>query len=413
MSPSRGELTRLIAFGPPVAALIALESRIAAWWPLRFPRGPAEFERNPCRLFDLLTVSSYGLLAPIADPSRAILVTQSRADRLASEPDKNRMTAGFDLTIEEDGARRTVRVLTKFQSGRGMPLYMQAIRAVAEYHFAREIEFYRRLAPVVPVAVPRPLFADALTLINRVCLVLERLDGDTMADWQGCPLPAMQKLLGSAARLNGAFAGRVSASTVAWIPARAGLDFASFVDGFIAKREAWYRRIWTALRAYFQLRPVTLVHGDCRPGNMLFRDEDVVMCDWEAVNVAPLLWDFTYCTIVGLRPDDRRAWLERLLLEFLDSLRQQNVDRRELDVSRAVLDVQLLAIVLAYTSLVVFDHGLWSGHGNTQEDVSAWARRVLDAGGGGDAGTIATALGVPAEDVRRLQEYLLGRMHDQ
>ena len=412
MSASRRELARLVAFGPLVAALMAVESR-TEWWPLRFPRGLADFERDPRRLFDLLTVPSRGLLAPLADRSRVRLESQARADRLPNEPDKNRTTAGFDLTIDEDGAPRIVRVLAKFQSGRGMPLYMQAIRAVVEYRFAREIEFYRRLAPVVPVVVARPLFADSITVLNRVCLVLERLDGETIADWQGCPLAPMRMLLASAARLNGAFASRVSVPAVAWIPARAGLDFASWVEAFLPRREEWSRRIWAALGAYFQRHVMTLVHGDCRPGNMLFRGEELVMCDWEAVNVAPLLWDFTYCTIVGLHADDRRAWQPRLLLEFLDHLRAQGVHEHGLDRGRAALDVQLLAIVLAYVSLAVADHNLWAGQGNTQQDVAAWGRRVLDAGADVDTLTIATALGVAADDVRRLQKYLVGRMQAQ
>lgn len=402
---------RLVAFGPLVAALMAVERR-TEWWPLRFPRGLADFERDPRRLFDLLTVPSRGLLAPIADRSRVRLVSQERADRFPDEPDKNRTTAGFDLTIEEDGAPRIVRVLAKFQSGRGMPLYMQVIRAVVEYRFAREVEFYRRLAPLVPVAVARPFFADSITVLNRVCLVLDRVDGETMPDWQGCPLAPMRLLLASAARLNGAFARRVSAPAVAWIPARAGLDFASWVDAFIRKRDEWYRRIWAALGAYFERHVMTLVHGDCRPGNMLFRGEDVVMCDWEAVNVAPLLWDFTYCTIIGLDSADRHAWQPRLLLEFLEQLRAQGVPEHGLDRDRAALDVQLLAIVLAYVSLAVAEHHLWAGQGNTEQDLSAWGRRVLDAGAGGDALTIATALGVAADDIRRLQEYLLG-LHAQ
>lgn len=413
MPSSAGQLARLAVCAPLAAALIALESRTAAWWPLRFPRGPEEFERAPGLLFDLLTRPSRGLLAPIADRSRSRLVAEVRADRLVNEPDKNRTTAGFDLTVADGGDERTVRVLTKFQSGRGMPLHMQAIRAVVEYRFAREIEFYRRLARVVPVAVARPYFADSVTILNRVCLVVERLEGDTVADWRGCPLPAMRTLLASAARLNGAFTGRVTETALSWIPARAGLEFASFVDDFIARHEDWYRRIWASLRAYFRAHRVTLAHGDCRPGNMLFRAEDVVMCDWEAVNIAPVLWDFTYCTTVGLPEDDRRAWQERLLQEFLDRLREQGIDGGELDADRARLDVQLLAIVLAYVSLVVAEHHLWAGQGNTEQDLSAWFRRVLDAGAGGDGAAIASALGVDPDDVRRLQEYLLGRIHAQ
>ena len=44
-----------------------------------------------------------------------------------------------------------MRVVTKMQSGRQMPLYLQAIRAATE-PFAREVWFYRHLAGEVPVS---------------------------------------------------------------------------------------------------------------------------------------------------------------------------------------------------------------------------------------------------------------------
>ena len=341
--PKAVSLARLVAFAPPVAALIAAENRASRWWPLRFPRSPLDFDRDSTRLFTLLTTPARGLLAPIGS-SNTQLVEQTRSGQLTNEPDKNRTTGVFNLVIEDDGHRHSLRVITKFQSGRGMPLYMQAIRAVAEHGIAREIEFYRRLASVVPIEVPRPLFADSVTVLNRVCLVLEYVDGDNQPDWRGCSLAAIQVLLANAARLNASLFDRLTDPTAAWIPARTGLEFADYVTTFIGKHEPWYRRIWTALQVYFEGSPVTLVHGDCRPGNMLFRgvnidigggDEDaesewpatpppagaaVVMCDWEAVNVAPLLWDFTYCTIIGLRVADRRAWQTRLLQQFLGHL---------------------------------------------------------------------------------------------
>lgn len=430
---SGATLARIAAFGPFVAAIMAAETRVPHYWPLRFPRSPEDLERDPERLFKLLTVPSRGLLAPIGDPSRARLVHQSRGAGISSEPDKNRMTGFFNLEIDEGGRRRTVHVVTKFQSGRGMPLYMQAVRAVVEHGFAREVEFYRRLAPVVPVETPRPLFADAVTLLNRVCLVLERTEGVTPTDWRGCSLPAIELLLANAARLNAAFVNRTAAGPAAWIPARAGLDFAEYVTGFIGRQPAWYQRIWSALQAYFHELPVTLVHGDCRPGNMLFRgvdpgsspgDEDapsawppspmpddaaVVMADWEAINVAPLLWDFTYCTIVGLRCADRRRWQPRLLDTFLVHLRDLGIGSPTLDVARAPIETQMLAIVLAYISLVILDHNLWSGQGNTENDIAAWKRRVFEAGADGDAAEIARTLDVAEDDVRRLHDYFASR----
>jgi hypothetical protein len=433
---SGATLARIAALGPFVAAAMAAERRAPRCWPLRFPRSPDDFDRDPERLFKLLTVPSRGLLAPLGDPARSRLLGQTRGDGITGEPDKNRMTGFFDLDIEEDGRRHTVHVVTKFQSGQGMPLYMQAVRAVVEYGFAREIEFYRRLAHVVPVETPRPLFADAVTLINRVCLVLERVDGTTPTDWRGCSPAAIELLLANAAKLNAAFVNRTGSGLTSWIPARSGLEFAEFVTGFIRTQPTWYQGIWAALQTYFHALPVTLVHGDCRPGNMLFRgvdlspadgDEDtpatwrreptsseagVVMADWQAINVAPVLWDFTYCTTVGLRCADRRQWQPRLLDRFLAELRDLGVGAPAIDETRAPLDVQMLAIVLAYISLAVADHNLWAGQGNTADDIAAWKRRVLEAGAGGEAAEIARALGVAEDDVRRLQDYFSGRIRN-
>jgi hypothetical protein len=428
--PSRSkwrDVALLVTAAPAAAVAIALEARFSAWWPLRFPRSIEELEQDPQRLTRLLTAPSPGLLSPLALPAGASLSSVRRGDRLTNEPDKNRTTAVLELGFRGGDSDQTVRIVVKFQSGRGMPLYMQAIRAALESGFAREIAFYRTLAPVVPVRVAKPIFADAVTPLNRVCLIAEYVESTTVADWRGCPLPAMQSLLGEAAKLNAHFLGRLDEPPTAWIPAREGLDFMSFVSGFIGGSRPWYREAFAALHRCFTGRPVTLVHGDCRPGNMLFTgempvpaaiDEDasapwpesssrpgVVMSDWEAVNVAPLLWDFTYATVIGLRVGDRQAWLDKLLAEFLSSLEQHGVSRSHLQSDACRLEVDLLAMALAYLSLVIIDNKLWSGQGNTVEDGRAWISRVIAAATAGDPEAIGKAIGVDSADVRRIHQH--------
>ena len=423
-----GNLARILLFAPLAGAAIAVEQRLAPIWPLPFPRSLDEIDAEPARLLDLLLRPSRGLIATPAIPPGAVFAGLGRRGGPDHEPDKHRTTGMIEMRFRtSDGVEHATCVVVKLQSGRGMPLYMQAIRAVLE-RFSREIEFYRQLAPIVPVRVARPLFADAVTFVNRVCLVVEHVESTTPADWRGCSLQAMRALLASAARLNAFFLSRLSAPPTAWIPARAGLDYAKFVEGFITRTEPWYREVWSALQRYFAPRPVSLAHGDCRPGNMLFTGEGqvhavsgseteatswpaasaavpgVVMSDWEAVNIAPLMWDFTYATIIGLRIGDRDAWLDRLLDEFLASLQAGGVPPAEFDRRTCRLQVDLLALVLAYISLVVFEHRLWSGQGNTGEDIRAWGGRVRHAALAADAAAVAAALGLPAETMRRVQE---------
>ena len=106
------------------------------------------------------------------------------------------------------------------------------------------------------------------------------------------------------------------------------------------------RRLWGLLHERLRDTPVALLHGDCRPENLLFRraveaeeaedeedeeDEDaeaaaasagaaaawrVTFLDWEAVGVNPAANDLIYFMVVGLRAADSERWEKALLREY-------------------------------------------------------------------------------------------------
>jgi Phosphotransferase enzyme family len=416
-----------VLLSPLYAASIWLEECAARWRTsglrLRFPRDVAEIAAAPERLFALLQAAG-------ACPLDATFLGVRRRGGLANEPDKNRIAATVDVVMRRAGITSSLPVFLKFESGRGLPLFLQALRAAVEPGVVREVDFYRNLAGTVPLRTPRVHFADAIHAFNRVCIILEHVDGYNPADWRGCPIAAVRAMLAGVARMNAAFVGKTANDPrTRWIPARAGLDYASFVATLGGTTPAWYRDLWKALDRYFRDRPVTLVHGDCRPGNMLFLDDgaiarqlnargeqgaepwppegmptpDVVFTDWGAVNAAPLLWDFTYCTVIGIRTVDREAHLQRLLDEFVASLRAEGVAAEYCDRARCRIEVDLLTMVLYYVSSLVISKGYWDKQGNALEDWHAWSDRTLAALRAVDPDRTSTALGVSPELVRRLQ----------
>jgi cytochrome P450 len=419
-SPARLLLT------PFYAGSIWLETEFARLYPereLRFPRDLTELERKPARFFELLRQAG---VFSTADT----LIEVRRRGTMVNEPDKDRTAAIVDVVVQRSQGTVVHPIFVKVQSGRGMPLLLQAVRAAVEPGVAREIDFYRRLAGKIPLRTARPHIAEALTQFNRVFLATEYVEGHNPADWRGCPLPAIRAVLSDVARLNASFVGRTASDPrTSWIPARAGLDYASFVATLAGSPPAGYLDLWKALERYFRERPITLVHGDCRPGNMLFRDAgelsrhahprdeaepnpwpspndsvpEVTFTDWEAVNAAPLLWDFTYCTVIGMRSADRRAHLPRLLEEFTAVLRAEGVSAELCDLERCRLEVELLSLVLYYIAALVVSKGYWDNQGNTLEDFHAWSGRILHALRSVDADRAARALGVDVEAVRRLQ----------
>lgn len=65
--------------------------------------------------------------------------------------------------------------------------------------------------------------------------------------------------------------------------------------------------------------PMFLLHGDTRPDNLLFmRDASgVALIDWQGLTLGPREWDIGYFLAQGLRVEDRRAWTNELLDEYI------------------------------------------------------------------------------------------------
>ena len=319
----------------------------------------------------------------------------------------------FPLEIRLKGIEAPLNVFVKLQCGRGAPLWLQAVTKAVEWGMQRESDFYRFLAAHVPLRVPRPYAIDRIDAFNRCCLVLECIEGGTaIADWEGCPLPAIGAMLRNVSIMHAKFLGRTADDAATrWIPAAHGskrggaLEYVKWVGDLTGDHDVLFKRVWRALTThpYFaagafeeggERSPLALVHGDCRPGNMLFigaldrarSPPAVVFADWEAVNVAPPLWDVVYSTTLGI--DDAkhgaravaklREQYARHLLDAVDESTAAGQQAARLynpaeaaGRERIAAEGDLLLVVLAFVSYTVVKKNLWN-QGNTNDDNIAW-----------------------------------------
>ncbi|KAH9249471.1 hypothetical protein BASA81_012833 [Batrachochytrium salamandrivorans] len=349
---------------------------------------------------------------------------------ITSEPDKQ-LTAGSirvfvqpPTTTTTAGEVRELALFCKFQTGRGMPLFLQAVRWAAEYDVAREVDFYNKIQPKLDpkqVKTSRPILAMKSPLLNYVFVILEHLDlGQSshhrvVNDYEGATVSEVQAMLVSAAHLHQAFP--VDAPEVAWIPAKRELEFAKWVESFSPPREtrAFSPKIWQALREYFTSKPVTLVHGDFRPGNMIFQGSDrdnvegVLVSDWEATNVGPSLWDFTYLTTLGWSAKARRAHQSQQLAQYLANL----APHQQQAAKGGEEDLVLLVLLLGFVSRTIRVNKFWSNQGNTTKDQGCWLIRVCLALGDVNAKQAASLLpGVDESDIAALQAQALRETQD-
>jgi len=198
----------------------------------------------------------------------------------------------------------------------------------------REVRFYERLAPDLPLRLPRDHVArvrDDGTFV----LLLEDLDatGCVISDGpMGVSIDAAARALEDLAALHLRFVDpKMRALQVPWIPSmtstsdygsvmlRYGLDhhrdrlsdeFAEMAELCIAYpaelQELWHRG------------PQTVIHGDPHIGNLFLDDDRVGFLDWGIINVNTPLRDVSYFLTMSLTVDDRRVAERDLLSHYLD-----------------------------------------------------------------------------------------------
>jgi hypothetical protein len=369
------------------------------------------------------------------------------------EPDKDVTGAALEVTFKEStGIEASKRMFVKCQSGRGMPIFVQAFRAAQEKHIAREVDFYNLVAHIVPVKSPKVLFADKCPLLNRVFIIQEFLDLSDADQWpcksdEGIDdvvrvipdnilksIDDIGLLVSDVAKMHAMFLERVNIDKATkWIPAKKGLDFCLWMSlaGLSLKLKPEVFDMFNAISLYYEKRPITLVHGDCRPGNMFFvggaptKAKSVIFGDWEALNAAPPCWDFVYCTILGLDPDQyinhRDSLLSRYYSAFVAAAADPKIGSgvKPMSLESFKADTVLLPMVLFYLGFVVSIGGYWNKQGNSRKDKEAWLIRINSAMQHVDEGAASKLLadyGITKSHIQSLKRissnWVLGRVDD-
>jgi aminoglycoside phosphotransferase (APT) family kinase protein len=186
--------------------------------------------------------------------------------------------------------------------------------------FDREVQFYRELAPLLRLPVPRPLCIDADEHTGAYVLVLE--DAGESRALDDLPSPAQTEAIVTAiAQLHAAwwsspelerypflrtlpdFIDRVERQLPRALPRfleRFGAALAPAERALFEKLARGFRRAVAPLEA----APCTLVHHDLQPGNILFRGGEPVLIDWQLAQRSPAVRDLGFFIASSTGPYD-------------------------------------------------------------------------------------------------------------
>lgn len=224
-----------------------------------------------------------------------------------------------------DGSSRTI--VAKFSADR------EDLRATAKRGgiFEREINFYRRIAPVLRCRIPRCYGTWYDDETAEFLILMEHIDADrTVSQTAGVSRAHADLVIKELAALH------VPESNVAEFrnlfslvsaPERRTNQTIFVTNGWesvrqlvpehlrVEKSPAEMATLLVAALDHLSALPFFLLHGDARPDNLLFSREGdtVALIDWQGVALGPREWDIGYFLAQGLRTEDRRAWMSDLL----------------------------------------------------------------------------------------------------
>jgi Phosphotransferase enzyme family len=210
--------------------------------------------------------------------------------------------------------------------------------------YAREVRFYRELAP----RIGGPLPACALALYDQTegwfTLVLEDVapasPGDQIA---GCSVEQARLAMRELAALHAPVFGDRALAASDWLGQPAPVNQAlvsQLLPGFLERygeridpeHRALCERFLASLDAWLADRrpPLGLVHGDFRLDNLLFGEpgspRPLTVVDWQTVGWGPAMADAAYFLGGGLPVEDRRRHERELLDEYLQALATHGVE---------------------------------------------------------------------------------------
>lgn len=212
--------------------------------------------------------------------------------------------------------------------------------------YRSETRFYTDLAHRLPVRTPRCLYGALGDDESTFTLILEDMapavQGDQIA---GASADRIEAAVRNLAGLHAPLWNDPELDRLDWTTGGAGEEFARYVematpvflsryadrlaaeDAELLARFAERAQRWVARRP----KDRTLVHGDYRLDNLLFREDPkglvVTAVDWQTLSVACGGQDLAFLLGNGLEPEARREHEPRLLAAYREALAALGVDR--------------------------------------------------------------------------------------
>jgi hypothetical protein len=227
--------------------------------------------------------------------------------------------------------------------------------------YRREHHFFTRLAPHHDLSIPRCWAARFDDASYDFLLVLDRVEPlDAVDQIAGCSVDRAEGTITELARLHAAWWDDTALAGLDWLPTFAtpertrnltslsGGGWPLLAELAADLLEPGDDEVGSALAgetpqllATFDAQTPTVIHGDARLDNLLFRpgEQTPVIIDWQGISRGPGMLDIGYFLTQSLTVEDRRRHGLRLVGHYRSELAAHGVDPPTLTDLLATFDL--------------------------------------------------------------------------
>jgi hypothetical protein len=210
---------------------------------------------------------------------------------------------------------------------------------IAQSSYWREVNFYQTYGAARPLPIPHAKFAEIDPATHQFALLMDDFPHHRSGNQlEPATLEEAALAMAAGAQIHAAFWGDQGLEAHAWLN---GAQAASVMDV-----DALYTILWPAFCDRYKLRitdqilavgqayvgrvnawianrtgPRCLTHGDFRPDNMLFNEDDqsrpIVIVDWQTAGVGNGATDIAYYLGTALSPEVRRVHERDLVSDWM------------------------------------------------------------------------------------------------
>jgi hypothetical protein len=242
-----------------------------------------------------------------------------------------RTELSYDGDAGDAPASVVVKLASKEDGARGVGLAMGL--------YESETRFYKEIAPLAQIAVPKLHWGEVDTSTGRITLVIDDLTSSAeVGDMIAKSTPEQAELaFAELVKLQAPLWNDPRLRSLPWLadPARAQVLFDAVAPAIEPFKEAYGHRLepehvalverlgprasdWPAKAL---TDPLVVIHGDFRLDNMMFDSRPgVTILDWQACRLGPPLLDHSIFLGSCMSTEDRRAHERDLLRGYHDKL---------------------------------------------------------------------------------------------